>query len=248
MPVSLESQAILRIREFTSWKAVPSLAAPASEEVHVWYAIREAAMPGLPNLQEYLDDEEKSRAARLKFENHRNHFVLSHAMLRLLIAGYCGIAPQQICFSYGPHGKPAIDANLHLTFNLSHADDIVLCAFAWRRDIGADVECVRNDFDVEEIGERFFSSTERQNLRRVPPEHKHDAFFRLWTRKEAYIKARGEGLSHPLHQFDVSLGHSGNLLMSTRPSSAEAHRWIIRDVEVPHGYVAAVSLEARPAE
>jgi len=244
VPVTLEPTLKFELREFTAWTAVSPISIPASNEVHAWYAIRHGTTCDAAAVESYLSEEEQARAARLRFEQHRKHFVLSHAMLRLLIGAYCGIDPREVIFNYGPHGKPSIDRRLGLTFNLSHADDSIFCAFANRRQIGVDIERVRGDFNTDEIGERFFSLAERETLRRVPPTAKHAAFFRLWTRKEAYIKARGEGLSHPLHQFDIALGDVGNVLVTTRPDAEEASRWVVWNVEVPHGYVAAVSFEA----
>jgi 4'-phosphopantetheinyl transferase len=247
VPVSLEPQVKFNLREFTAWSAVSSLDLPARDEVHAWYAIGNSATCDAASVEQYLSEEEKIRSARLRFEEHRKHFVLSHAMLRLLISSYCAMNPRDVSFSLGLHGKPSIDRSLGLTFNLSHAEDGILCAFANQRQIGADIERVRVNFNVEEIGERFFSLAERGALRGLATAQKHAAFFRLWTRKEAYIKARGEGLSHPLHQFDISLADTGNVLMSTRPNAEEANRWIVWNVTVPRGYVAAVAFEAGAA-
>jgi len=122
---------------------------------------------------------------------------------------------------------------------------MVVCAFARDRGVGVDVEKVRRDFNVEEIAERFFSVAERDALRGIPVHEKHEAFFRCWTRKEAYIKARGEGLSHPLHQFDVSLTpKDAAALLATRPDCIEAARWLLRDLPVTSGYLAALAVEA----
>ena len=249
MPVSIEPGVKLNTREFTAW-ATCRLAQPADDEVHVWYAICGSLTPDPARLDHFLSEDENTRAACFRFEEHRRHFVRSHAMVRLLIASYYDASPKEICFSVGSHGKPSIDASQAsgLTFNLSHADGIILCAFANRRQIGVDVEQVRVNFNLEEVGERFFSAAERHVLRRVPANEKHSVFFRFWTRKEAYIKARGEGLSHPLHQFDVSLANAGNVLASTRPDAEEANRWVVWNVGVPRGYVAAVAFEATAPE
>lgn len=250
MPVSVEPLIKLTTSEFAGWDAVPALPMPGTDEVHLWYSTRIPCLPkprttgGPAELEAYLGAEEKTRADRLRFQEHRQQFVKSHAMLRTLIAGYSGMKPSEVSFIYGSHGKPGLSGNMPLTFNLSHAGEVVVCAFARDRQIGVDVERVRANFNVEEIGERFFSAAERDTLRRLPAGEKHDGFFRFWTRKEAYIKARGEGLSHPLHQFDVCLGGSGNLLIHTRPDADEASRWVIWDVAVPSGCVAAVAFEA----
>jgi 4'-phosphopantetheinyl transferase len=123
----------------------------------------------------------------------------------------------------------------------------MLLAFASDRRIGVDVEKVRRDFSTVEIAERFFSEAERCALRELPREQRHEAFFRCWTRKEAFIKALGEGLSHPLDQFDVSIAPGmPPALLATRPDAREVTRWTLRDVEVPGDYAATLAAEVVP--
>jgi len=121
----------------------------------------------------------------------------------------------------------------------------VLLAFAEGRQVGIDVEKLRRDFATSEIAERFFSIAEREALRALPQDQRHEAFFRCWTRKEAFIKALGEGLSHPLDQFDVSLAPGGPaVLLATRPDAQEAKRWKLWNIYVPGDYAAALAAEA----
>lgn len=116
-----------------------------------------------------------------------------------------------------------------------------MLAFTRRREIGIDVEQVRRDFDVEAIANRFFSAHEQAQLAELPTENRFEGFFRCWTRKEAYIKATGEGLSLPLHQFDVSIAAgANNALLATRPDGSEAALWSMRDIPALPGYVAAL--------
>ena len=131
-------------------------------------------------------------------------------------------------------------------FNVTHSGGIALLAFTRGREIGVDVEQVRHDFDPGAIARRYFSAHEQNQLADLPAEEKVDAFFRCWTRKEAYIKATGDGLSLPLSQFDVSLvpGET-NALLATRPDESEAASWLLREVPAGPGYVAA-ALRARP--
>ena len=222
------------------------LALPGKGEVHVWHAATDQCTIDIERLTSILSPGEKLRAARFRFRSHRSQFILSHVMLRLLIARYLELETDQISFTYGANGKPGFargGAEPELQFNLSHTEGLAVCAFAPHQRIGIDVEKVRSDFAMEEIAERFFSEAERQALCGLPIEESYYAFFRCWTSKEAYIKAIGDGLSHPLDQFDVSIAADSAALISTRPDALEASRWSIQAVPVPAGYVAALAIE-----
>jgi 4'-phosphopantetheinyl transferase len=149
-----------------------------------------------------------------------------------------------LSFSYSQKEKPALapaHAGSGVAFNISHSGGVALLAFTLRRELGVDVEQVRRDFDLDAIARRFFSAHEQEQLAALNEEERFEAFFRCWTRKEAYIKATGEGLSLPLRQFDVSLAEGDvNALLSTRPDSSESRRWSLREAPAGTGYVAAV--------
>jgi len=247
MPVCVQANVKVATYQFTDFVGASALPAPEEHDVHVWHALAGPAGLDVSRLQPLLSEEENIRAARFRFEKNRNEFVVSRGMLRLLLGCYLGVSPRKICFAYSSYGKPKMAVprgELDLSFNVSHGDGAVLCAFAREHRVGVDVEKVRKDFNVEEVAERFFSVAERDALRNLRAHEKHDAFFRCWTRKEAYIKARGEGLSLPLHDFDVSLlpGKPATLL-STRPDANEAARWSLHDLLVGPGYAAALVVE-----
>jgi len=167
----------------------------------------------------------------------------------MILAGYLATDPQGLSFAYSQKEKPSLGrehANRGISFNLSHSGGIALFAFARNRDVGVDVEKVRSDFDVDAIANRFFSAHEREQLSSLPEEEKFESFFRCWTRKEAYIKATGDGLSLPLHQFDVSVvPENGDALLSTRPDQGEAALWSLREIPAGPGYVAALCVRGR---
>jgi 4'-phosphopantetheinyl transferase len=152
-------------------------------------------------------------------------------------------------FSYSKHSKPSLGPeheSAKIKFNISHSGGITLLAFARGREIGVDVEQVRSDFDVQAIARRFFSSSEQKHLADLPVEKSVEAFFRCWTRKEAYIKAIGDGLSLPLSQFDVSLeSGESDALLATRPDGSEAGHWLLREVPGGPGYIAALCVRGR---
>jgi len=189
----------------------------------------------------FLAPDERDRAARFHFEIHRHRFVIGRARLRVILGAYLKSPPQAISFSYTEHGKPYVPKQ-SLTFNLSHADEMAVLGVTRDRAIGVDIEHIRRDL-TEGIAERYFAPGEVRALRSFPPEQQPAAFFRCWTRKEAYIKARGEGLSMPLAELEVPLAECGELSLMHYKKPLEAARWSLRNVPVPEGYVAAVVVE-----
>jgi 4'-phosphopantetheinyl transferase len=215
-----------------------------SDEVHLHRVNLEAIANEEARWEKLLSADERQRAARFHFARDRRHFVAARAMLRTLLGKYLGIDPAALSFSYSQNGKPHLSqpyAATGLTFNLSHSGGIALYAFSRNRDLGVDVEQIRQDYEVDGIARRFFSAHEQKQLSDLPAKGKPEAFFRCWTRKEAYIKATGDGLSLPLSQFDVSLD-SGNTdaLVTTRPDPAEAARWRLTDINAGTGYAGAL--------
>lgn len=198
--------------------------------------------------QGQLSDEERSRAARFLHAVHGQRFVVAHGRLRQLLAAQLGVAPQALAFQTGPHGKPELagaSANPGLQFNLSHSDGLGLVGWSWGRQIGVDVEVWRPMRDEAALVKRFFSAAEVAAWESVSASQRQEAFFNLWTRKEAYIKALGKGLSLPLDSFDVS-HHSGTGARLLRPSALAAggSQWSLAAPEAGPGLSLAVVLEA----
>jgi len=223
----------------------------AGNEVHLWRVNLEAVAgegaaqePSHEQWSGLLSEDEQARAARFHFARHRQYFTATRAILRRILAAYLDTDPKDLSFAYGAKNKPALSAehaDSALAFNVSHSGDMALFAFTRSRQVGVDVELIRCDFDTSAIARRFFSAAEQSQLAALDPEQRHEAFFRCWTRKEAYIKAIGEGLSLPLDQFDVSLKpNDHDALLATRPNEPEAKRWSLRDVAARPGYCAAL--------
>lgn len=214
------------------------------EEVQVWRIELEAMAARESRWKMILSTDETARAARFHFPRDRHRYATCRGFLRILLGAYLAMEPSQVEFSYSKKEKPAL-GSAHgkddIRFNLSHSGGIALLAFTRKRDVGIDVEEIRGNFDFAAIARRFFSPQEQQDFQAIPDDQKEAAFFRCWTRKESYIKATGEGLSLPLHQFDVSLrANDSNALLATRPDSSEAQRWNIREISTGKGYAAAV--------
>jgi 4'-phosphopantetheinyl transferase len=216
------------------------------DKIHVWRASLADGPVRHRELERLLDAEECARAARFHIARHRRRFVVAHAILRLLLGAYGGRDPREVRFDFGPYGKPALHAAPDLSFSLSHSEDCALYAFARRADIGIDVEYRRADLASEEIAQRFFAPEEIAALRAVPQAMRTEAFFRCWTRKEAFVKAVGKGLSLPLDQFAVSLTPDMPArLVWVRGVADAAAEWSLTELPMPHGYTAALAVRGR---
>jgi 4'-phosphopantetheinyl transferase len=194
-----------------------------------------------------LSADELQRAWRFRFPTDSRRFAIARTSLRMLLAGYLGDEPAKISFHYSDHGKPSLagaHASNRLRFNVSHSGNVAIFAFVLDRNVGVDIERVHTDIEVDAVAQRFFSPYERLALAALPTSEKHLGFFNCWTRKEAFVKAVGQGLSLPLESFDVSLrlGEPARLL-ATRPDTREAERWTMIAPGIQPEHVAAIVVE-----
>ena len=216
------------------------------DEVHVWRA-RLDQPQRLAEFSATLAPDEKARADRFHFQKDRNHFITARGVLRALLSRYLRVRPADLAFNYSAYGKPSL-ASRHgdaLRFNVSHSHELALFAFAAGRELGVDVEWIRPEVIAERIAEHFFAAGEVAVLQALPDCHQAEAFFNCWTRKEAYIKARGEGLSLPLDRFDVSLAPGEPAALLRAAMSDETTRWMMLDLTVGAGYKAALVAEGQ---
>lgn len=218
-------------------------------DVHVWRTGLDQPAGAVALLAESLSGDERDRAARFYFERDRRRFTVARGELRALLGAYLGVPAAAIAFDYGSHGKPRLAGALaagDLRFNVSHSAGVALYAVARGREVGVDVEGHREDFATAEIAERFFSPAERGALAALPLDRRCAAFFACWSRKEAYIKARGLGLSLALDGFDVSLAPGEPAaLLATRDDPAERDRWTLRALDPGPGLAGAIAAEGR---
>jgi 4'-phosphopantetheinyl transferase len=195
-----------------------------------------------------LAPDERERAERFHFERLRWRFVVGRGVLRIILAGYLGTAPAGVRIAYGLRGKPRL-ADGHgdaLRFNLAHSGGLALYAVTRGRELGVDLEEVRPLEDAEAIAARYFSAGEAAALGALPHADRLAGFFRCWTRKEAYVKARGEGLAIPLHQFDVSVAPDEPArLLGSRREPGDADRWSLVGLSPAPGYAGALAIEGR---
>ncbi len=229
-----------------SWFSSATNLILANDEVHVWCASLDLPASRLASLYQTLTADELNRADQFFLERDRRRFMAARGLLRTILGRYLGLAPNQLRFIYGDHGKPALaptPGQASLSFNLSHSAGLALYAVTSGREVGVDLERICSNFDFERLAARFFSVQENAILRALPAALKPEAFFNCWTRKEAYIKARGKGLALPLNQFDVSLtpGEPAKLL-ETRGDRDEASRWSLQALKPDPDYAAALAV------
>lgn len=213
----------------------------AAEEVHVWLAVLPAREEAVSDLARFLSPDEQARAARFHFPKDRAAFVTARGRLRTLLGRYLRIAPEKIRFILNSHGKPELPAPAPLQFNLSHSGELAAFAFTRHHRVGVDVEQVRADFASDPVAERFFAAGEVGQLRALPAPARANAFFDCWTRKEAFVKARGEGLSLGLEQFEVLVDGPARLLSVT---GGDPSRWSMHDLHPADGYAGAVAVDS----
>jgi 4'-phosphopantetheinyl transferase len=223
-------------------------------DVHVWTVGVASFAPQVRELRALLDEGETARAARFYFDVDRNRYVVSHGVLRLLLGRYLGREPAALRFGEGEFGKPHLLgtdgeplAATPLSFNLSHSGDVVVVALSAQSPVGVDVERWSRRIDADELGriaEYVFSPSEQAAVLALSGEERLEAFFAIWSRKEAYIKASGIGVSYGLDQFDVTHARGDARLLGDRRMADALERWMLHDLTVPAGYSGAVATDA----
>jgi len=220
-----------------------------TDTAHIWGVDLERETFDGHILAETLSADERMRADRFLFEKHRAHFVAARGCLRAILAKYMQCKPGELAFFYGEHGKPTLASpwdKSQLRFNLSHAAGLALIAVSLRCDIGVDVEHIsRKVGQMQDIAKRFFAPGEYEQLCALPREEQRRAFFCCWTRKEAYLKAVGTGLTHSLKNFEVSLGCKAKLL---RIQDGNTEDWTLLHLEPAEGYVGSVAIAKKDVE
>ena len=239
------------------WEVLPQSPQLLPHEVHVWRVRLDVAATVVRRLRETLSEDEDRRSAQFVMKRHRHQFIVARGHLRAILAGYFNVTPQEIRFRYGPQGKPALDDGWDrsgIRFNLSHSDNWALYAFSRDREVGIDVERVRELDDFESLADKHFALREQTELLRLSAEQRLTGFFNIWTRKEALLKAVGSGLSLPLNQMvvDFSADRSGSgdepnstdqpiEWMSVTLDSTTAERWSLCSLVPVPGYAAALA-------
>ncbi len=220
---------------------------PAPGEVHVHRFQLDRGKKERARLHRYLSSEEMDRADRLLNQLACNRFVVGRGMLREILSGYLELNPGSLRIAAGDHGKPELGAEQGqsgLCFNLSHADGLALLAVSGHCELGIDLELQQDDLPFQGMAAQFFSCREQAELFSLPEELQLGAFYRCWTRKEAYLKGCGSGFHQPADSFDVSLlpGQPPALLQH-RTAPDEPKRWQLMDITVPDGFYATLAVK-----
>jgi 4'-phosphopantetheinyl transferase len=211
------------------------------DEIHVWSVPLAVGGRRLAELARFLADEERLRAGRYVHCPSREQFVVARAMLRVLLSRYLGLPPALVRIGLGPQGKPRLPGS-DLHFNVSHTHGLALYAFTRRGEVGIDVERVRPCPTHLDMATRFFTPREAGAIRTVPPGRSEEAFFHVWTRKEAFLKALGLGLSHGLERFEVSVPPDDPpRLLHIDGDPRAASSWSLISLLPAPGYVAALA-------
>ncbi len=230
-----------------TWLPAPSGLQLGEGEAHVWLASLDVAAGPLAALRSRLSAEELARADRFLQPQHRVRSAAARGMLRSLLSRYLGVEPKSVEFQHNPFGKPALAgpaADADLRFNLSHSHGLGLFALARGRELGVDLEMIRPAFATLQIAERFFAPAEAARLRALSESEQPPAFFECWSRKEAYIKARGDGLHRRLDSFEVAFGPGTKpaVLRSDDEAEVPSH-WAMFDLRPAEGFAAALAIE-----
>ncbi|MFO0878583.1 MAG: 4'-phosphopantetheinyl transferase superfamily protein [Gemmataceae bacterium] len=222
---------------FCSWNHL-------GEEVHVWSVSLARSGEELVHLREILSQDERDRACRYLHQPSRQQFIAARAFLRLILGRYLGVEPSRVMFQHSNTGKPILcGGGIH--FNISHSHQLALIGITRLGEIGVDVEHVRSVTTFLDMAERYFTPGESAALKRLPPGAREQAFYHIWTRKEAFLKAIGLGLSHGLERFEVSVppDDPARILHIDGDRSAGA-RWSMTCLEPLPGYVGAIAIES----
>ena len=229
------------------WPVAPAGLKPVADEVHVWAAALARPADQVAALALQLSGEERERAARFRHVPSRNEFIVARVLLRVLLGECLGADPREVRFSRTARGKPRLAGPdpAQLCFNVSHSHGLALFALTGRCEVGVDLEHVRPFSDEMGLAERFFTPREAAALRALDGRGRRETFFRLWTRKEAYLKAHGLGLSFGLERVEVShTPEDPAHVVHIDGDRREAARWSLRTLSPAPGYVGALALQA----
>jgi 4'-phosphopantetheinyl transferase len=231
----------------SSWLPPPGTLSLKEDEVHVFLANLRGMISQVENYKLIISGDERKRAGRLYFQEDHDFFVVSKGLFRVILGRYLNREPQKLRLLFGPYGKPYLDPDEDgelLRFNTSHSNGVYLVALTRGREVGADVEHMRFDLSFDHIIDRFFTEGEKAALRILSPDARRRAFFSCWTRKEAFLKATGKGLSLSLNQFEVTISpEEPPRLLSIKKNSQEASRWSLQDIDVGSNYSAALAVK-----
>ena len=240
------------LAETIQWPPCAEIPQLTGSEIHVWATTLAPAPEQLQKTLPTLSVDELARAKRFKFDQHRNRFIAGRGALRAILGRSLGASPAALRFEYQANGKPELArefASAGIHFNLAHTEDLALVAVTRIGVVGVDVEGVRPIKNADELVARFFSPRENELFQKVSNAEKPAAFFNLWTRKEALLKATGEGITRSLSLVEVSFlpGEAARLL-AVSGDAEKAAQWSLRELSPATGFTGAIAIQARDVD
>jgi 4'-phosphopantetheinyl transferase len=231
------------------WSSPPADLCITGNQVHIWCARLDVPPEEVHRLEMILSEDERIRAHRFRFEAGQRRYIASRGVLRSILGRYLNVSPLELHFHYGEYGKPSLAGDFTANpyeFNLAHSHELALFGFTRGVPVGVDLEYLKTDRDYDKIAARYFSKLENEIYCSLPPSERPGAFFNAWTRKEAFIKAIGQGLTLPLDSFDVTLtpGKPAQLLR-VGDDPGEASQWYLESFAPDPDYVGAVAVRSR---
>jgi 4'-phosphopantetheinyl transferase len=219
----------------------------AADEIYLWLADLSVPEHEYKRLLAVTSADEQYRARRLRLESRRRRFVAGRGTLRVLLARYLGTTPERVGFRYGIYGKPALDTRhaSDIEFSVAHSDDLAVFAIGRGADLGVDVEHMHTT-GAGAIVEQFFTAGERAVYARLPEADKPLAFLHAWTRKEAYLKGCGAGLSGPFTDVEVTMTRGEPTRLLSTGATGRAGDWWLADLPSPGTYIGAVAARGGP--
>ncbi|WP_298553733.1 4'-phosphopantetheinyl transferase superfamily protein [uncultured Algibacter sp.] len=216
----------------------------AVNQVHVWCISFDISENEINYLKSFLTDDEIIKASKFRFEKDKNCSIITRGALRLLSGKYLKTNPKDIIFKYGQFGKPDYRMKTNLKFNVSHSGNKAVIGFVLNNDIGVDIEDIKTNFEILDIAKNYFSNIEIKALKKLPKNLHAKGFYRCWTRKESFIKAKAKGLSFPLDSFSVSIESDDKAeLLETKWDDNEKDLWKLFSFSQIENYVGAVSIK-----
>ena len=231
------------------WNIPPHNLCLLSGEVHIWCANLDLSVTETEELTTILAEDEQDKANKFRFEEHRRRSIVTRARLRQILANYLNIAAEEILFDYSDRGKPSLSAHFNqdnLKFNVSHSQNLALYAFTYQDKVGIDLEYLRSCSDAAQIARRFFAPQEYDLISSLEKNRQREVFLHIWTIKEAYLKATGEGLSGSLDAVEVSFqGEQPVGLAAVSGNSHQASDWLVHSFIPAHNFIATVAVESK---
>ncbi len=229
------------------WYQPPEKLTLFPNEIHLWRANLNLPSRIIKTLANCLSEDEKKRAERFHFEQHRDRFIAGRGILRCLVANYLKISSENIIFEYSDRGKPKIAPALNqnnLQFNVSHSQDLAIYGFKYHKNIGVDLEYIKDNIDYKQLAKRFFTPQELQLINSYPIKKQKIIFFQLWTAKEAYLKATGDGLAGSLDQIEFTLDNHYQLhLVDIKPDITQVSHWLIDNFIPQDNFIATIAIK-----